>query len=92
MARLRRGHDALDLHGRADRALPADRLLGDDGREQVELLLEERLVVGEVEAEEGERLDERPSADGDLGSAVTEGVDGREALEDADRVVAARAP
>ena len=46
MARLRRGHDALDLHGRADRPLPAHRLLRDDGGEQVELLLEERLVVG----------------------------------------------
>src|SRR6478609_2330953 len=66
---------------------PSQRI-GHDGREQVELLLEERLVVAEVETEERERLDERASADSDLGTATADRVDGGEALEDADRVVA----
>ncbi len=54
-----------------------------------ELLLEEPVVVGEVVAEERERLDERATSDHDLGTAAREQVDGRKLLEDADRIVGA---
>ena len=58
-------------------------------QQPLELLLEEPVVVGEVVAEERERLDERAAARHDLGAAAGEQVDGRELLEDADRVVGA---
>ena len=57
--------------------------------QQREVLDEELVVVGEIEAEEGKRLDERAAAGHDLGATAREQVDGREVLEDADRVVRA---
>ena len=54
-----------------------------------ELLLEEPVVVGQVVAEQRERLDEGAAADHDLGTAAREQVDRRELLEDADRIVGA---
>ena len=59
--------------------------MGEEGH----LLLEEDLVVVEVEAEEGEGLDEGPPPQDDLGPARGDGVQGGEALEDAHRIVGA---
>ena len=71
-----------------------DRLAGavgvPDGREERELLLEQVLVVLERVAEERERLGERAAAEDHLGAAVGEGVQGGEALVDADGVVGAQ--
>ncbi|MEU3269791.1 hypothetical protein ABZ639_03035 [Saccharomonospora sp. NPDC006951] len=49
---------------------PGDRLLVEEPDEQVELFLEERVVVGEVVAEQGERLGER--AAGGLGDDLAD--------------------
>ena len=71
-----------------------DRLAGAvgvaDGGEQRELLLEQVVVVLERVAEEGKRLGERAAAEDHLGAAVGEGVEGGEALVDADGVVGAQ--
>ena len=57
--------------------------------QQLELLGEQRVVVGELVAEERERLDERAAARHDLGAPAREQVERRELLEDAHRVVRA---
>ena len=77
---------AVDLRGEAA-AGPGQALAVVEGEEEAELLVEERVVVVEVVAEEREGLDEGAAADHDLGAAVGEGVEGGELLEDADRVV-----
>ena len=59
-------------------------------QQELELLREERVVVAQVVAEERKRLDEGAAADHDLGASAGEEVDGRELLEDADRVVGAQ--
>ena len=71
--------DALDL----DETVPLA------GQQQVELLGEQLVVVVEVVAEQRERLHERAAPHHDLRAPVREQVDGREVLEDADRVVGA---
>ena len=90
---LDRREDADAVERRAHRALPADRLAGAIGiperREDRELLLEEVVVVVERVAEERERLGERAAAEDHLGAAARDGVEGGEALVDADRVVGA---
>jgi len=58
-------------------------------QKQVELLDEELVVVGEVVAEERERLDERAASGHDLGAAAREQVEGGELLEHAHRIVRA---
>ena len=58
-------------------------------QEELELLDEELVVVGEVVAEERERLDERASSRHDLGPPAREQVERRELLEHAHRVVRA---
>ena len=50
-------------------------------QEQVELLVEELVVVGEVVPEQGEGLGVRPAAGGDLRAAAGREVDGSEVLE-----------
>ena len=69
---------------------PGDRLLGEQLREQVELLLEQPLVVGEVVAEQRERLGERAAPEDDLGPPAGDRVEGGEALEHPHRVVRAQ--
>ena len=90
---LDRRVDAQAVERRAHGALPADGLAGAVGvperGEERELLLEEVVVVVERVAEEGERLGERAAAEDHLGAAVRDGVEGGEALVDADRVVGA---
>lgn len=81
--------DLLVGERRAGAALPGDLLLLQQGGEQLEALLEELLVVGEVEAEQRERLGERPAPGDDLGAALGDRVKGGEPLEDPHRVVGA---
>ena len=57
-----------------------------DFEEEVEILCEEGVVVLEVEAEEGEGLDEGAAAGDDFCPSVGEQVEGGELLEDADGV------
>src|SRR5688572_28468227 len=57
--------------------------------EHLELLLEQRLVLVEAVAEKRERLREGAAAQNDFGAAVRHGVEGGEALKDANRVVRA---
>ena len=61
----------------------------DQGGEERELLLEQVVVVLERVAEQRERLGERAAAEDHLGAAVGDGVEGGEALVDADGVVGA---
>src|SRR5205085_2011665 len=56
-------------------------------QEQVELLGEQLVVVVQIEAEQRERLDERPPAGHDLDPAAGDQVDGGVLLEDPDRVL-----
>ena len=68
---------------------PGDLLRLAQSQEEVELLGEELVVVGEVVAEERERLDERAAPGHDLGAAAREQVERGELLEDANGVVRA---
>jgi hypothetical protein len=70
-------------------AAPGHALGVADAQQQLELLGEELVVVLEIVAEEGERLDERAAAGHDLRAPVAEQVQGRELLEDPDGVVRA---
>ena len=81
------GEDLLLLQGRPDAAAPGERLLLLQVGEEVELLVEEHLVVGQVEAEEREGLGERAAPELHLGAAAADRGQGGEALEDPDRVV-----
>ncbi len=56
-------------------------------QQQLELLDEEFVVVGQVVSKERKRFDERAAAGHDLRAAVGQEVKGRELLEDANRVV-----
>ena len=58
-------------------------------REERQLLLEQVVVVVERIAEERKRLGERAAAEDHLGAAVRHGVEGGEALVDADGIVGA---
>ena len=86
-AALGRREDALAGEGLARGAPPRHRAALEQGREQVELLLEQGLVAVEVVAEEREGLGERPPPKHHFGAAARHGIEGREALEDADGVV-----
>jgi hypothetical protein len=68
---------------------PRHRLLLQQQREEVQLLLEQRLVVLQVESEQRERLGERPSPEDHLGASTRDRVERREALEDAHGLVGA---
>ena len=71
---------------RAETALPGHPLGSVEHQEQVELFGEERVVVGEVVAEERERFDEGAAPGDQLGAPAGDEVDRREILEDADRI------
>ena len=66
-----------------------DGFLRPDLVEEFELFLEQDVVVGEVESEEREGLDEGPAAQHDLGPAVGDRVHRGEALEHPDGVIGA---
>ena len=81
--------DAGAVERRAMAPGPGDVLRLAQLQQQLELLDEELVVVGEVVAEERERLDERASARHDLGATAREQVERRELLEHAHRIVRA---
>ena len=68
---------------------PGHGLLAQQAHEQVELLLEQLLVVGEVEAEERERVGQRAAADDQLRAAVRDGVERGEVGVEPHRVLRA---
>ena len=82
-----RGYTGWSSQRRAVPSRPGDRLAGAHRQQQVELLGEQLVVVGEVVAEQRERLDERPASGHDLRAAAGQQVQRRELLEDPDRVV-----
>jgi hypothetical protein len=84
------GKTSWSVRGGRSSPLQVTGLLRQQCREQVELLLEELLVLVELEAEEGERLDERPAPQDDLGAAARQSVERREALEHPHGVVGAQ--
>jgi hypothetical protein len=77
------------LERRPDRARPRHGLLRQERGEDLELLGEQPLVVVQGQPEQRERLGERTAAERDLRPAARDGVERREALEHADRVVGA---
>ena len=81
--------DAAVVDRRAVPARPRDPLGLAQLQQQLELLDEQLVVVGEVVAEERERLDERAAPGHDLGAPAGEQVERREVLEHAHRVVGA---
>ena len=83
-------HDVLVVQRCAGLALPGDRSALEQLGEEVRLLLEEVLVVGEVVAEQRERLDAGASSEDDLCPATGDGVERGVALEHPDRVVRAQ--
>ena len=82
-------NDVLVVERSAGGALPADRAALHQFGEQVGLLFEQALVVGEVVAEERERLDAGAAAEDHLGPAARDRVQGRVALKNAHRIVGA---
>ena len=78
------------VSGERNFARPGDGLVAQQAREQVELLLEELLVVGEVEAEERERLGQRAAPDDQLRAAVRDGVERGEVGVEPHRVLRAQ--
>jgi hypothetical protein len=80
---LDRGKDALLRQRRPRAALPGHRL----APERFDLVLEQRLVLRKVVAEQRKRLDERAAPQRHLGAPVRGGVERRETLEHADRIV-----
>ena len=88
-AGLNRREHALIGERRAGTAAPGHRRLPDQRREQVELLLEQLLVLAELVSEQGEGLGERAAPENDLGACVRRGIERREPLEYANRVIRA---
>src|SRR3984893_6717591 len=87
--RERRSH-VLVYERRSQLAGPGHRWVREQPRKQVELLLEELLVVGEVEAEQWEGLGQRAATDDELCTAVRHGVERREGGVDPHRVLRAQ--
>ncbi len=82
----RTGEDALPGERGAMFAGPGDVGGVADLEKEIQILGEERVVVFEVESEEGEGFDEGAAAGDDLRATVGEEVEGGELLEDADGV------
>src|SRR5262249_56254241 len=81
----RRAHE-LVRERRTEAPRPGHRLPAKKPYEQVELLLEEFLVVGEVEAEEREGGGQRAAADDQLRAAVRGSVERREVWGEPNRI------
>ena len=84
------GTTSWSRSGGAGLALPGDRSALEQLGEEVRLLFEEVLVVGQVVAEQRERLDAGASPEDDLCPATGDGVERGVALEHPDRVVRAQ--
>ena len=65
-------------------------LLRADLVEQLEFLFEQDLIVGQVQAEQGEGFDEGSAPQHHFGAAVRNGVHSGKALEDTDGVIRAQ--
>ena len=85
----RRAHELIGER-RAELPRPGHRLVAQQADEQVELLLEQLLVVGEVEPEQREGVRQRAAADDQLRAAVRDGVERREVGVEAHRVLGAQ--
>ena len=83
-------HDILVVQRRPGHPFPGDRAALEEFGEQVGLLLEELLVVGQVVAEERERVDAGASSEDDFRPTAGDRVERRVALEDPDRIVRAQ--
>src|SRR5882757_7410635 len=70
----------LVVERRAQLALPVNRLLLQELGEQVELLLEQRFILAEVETEQREGFGERAAAQDHFGASVGYRIDGRKTL------------
>jgi hypothetical protein len=68
--------------------LPGHRLLLEQLSEQIELFLEQRLVLRQIEPEQRKRLGERAAPQRHLGASVRGGVDGGKTLEQCRSVAA----
>ena len=64
-------------------------ILREDRREQIELLLEQRLVLIERESKQRKRLGERAASEDYLGTPIRRGVERREPLKYTYRIVGA---
>jgi hypothetical protein len=83
-------HDIVVIERRAGLTVPVDRPALEEFGEEIGLLLEELLVVGEVVAEERERFDAGASPEDDLGAAGGDRVERGVALKYADGIVRAQ--
>ena len=68
-------------------ALPGHRLIFKERGKQIELLLEQRFVLGQIKSEQRKRLGERAAPQNHFGAPVGSGVERREALKHPDRIV-----
>lgn len=84
---LDRRIDPLVPQRRTQLAFPAHRLLRQQGREQIELLLEQLFVFAQVEAEQRKGFGERAAAEDHLGASIRDCIERGKALEHADRIV-----
>src|SRR3954471_21811924 len=62
----------------------------EDLREEIEALLEQDLILIERESKQRERLGEGAAAEYDFGATVRDGIERREALKDAHRLIGAQ--
>ena len=86
---LQMRHDVLVREGSPGRPVPGDRPTLQQCGEELRLLLEQPLVVGQVVAEERERLGARATPEDDLRPSTGQSMQGGVALEHADRIVRA---
>jgi len=80
-------YDVLIVERGPGRALPADGSARQQLGEQLGLLFEELFVVGQVEAEQGERVDAGAPPEDDLRPSLRDGVECGVALEHAHGIV-----
>ena len=78
----RSGEDALAGERWAVPSGPRDLRLFADAQQEVELLGEQRVVVGEIEPEQRKGLGERAAADDEVDPALGDQIEGRELLEE----------
>ncbi len=84
------GHDILVAERGAGLAVPGDRSAFEEFGEEVGFLFEEVLVVGEVIAEERERVDAGTPSEDDFCPTPGDGVERGVALKHPDRIVGAQ--
>jgi hypothetical protein len=81
-----RRKDALVGERRTRMTLPSHRIVLQDCSKQIELFVKQRLVVGEIVAEQRKGLGEGAAAENDFGAAAGDSVERRKSLKDPDRV------